>query len=549
MFDTTSTKFPRNKDLSKGIPFLLRVNFKELLSEEQRAQSEKIVCQRCGAFLTDTTDIREHENLGLVYNCVFCGTTNQLKSIPAHLSDSFEVPIDQSLERDTPHDENRKTTDIQPTGRPWIACIDTSGSMKGEPIAAVKRALCNTIDSLESSQVVPHFGLVEFNHHVFLRNLYDSSCSAIPDGLYYNVEELKHATLDIASNNFLADLRVNAGECKSFISSLVADGGTALGPAMVSSLALSEVNNAERVILLTDGQANIGIGSLEGPTSGGVAVYRYLAEAFKRNGTSVDIVGIVSGQHLQLRTLGMMSRLTRGNVYYANLTEIDESVGKLTESESIASNLRMRIITSRGTNVGEVTGVDASDAYDLIDAGQANLSKVSAQDEMYVAIEGDTAESDEISVQVQISYVDNDGRRRNRIFSKNIPTTDDKLEFVDSMDPTIPATYAVQKSAIGQINDETGEIKADTEILTDMAHKLRSVGTDSTYASRFNVAASKLHSMISIIHENIRRWHDRNVCHFMAPIYQYAEADYKFVEAMSRARMTRNQLFQDSPRA
>ena len=543
MFETSATRFPRQKNLAKGIPFLLRVNFQELLLPDISIGSEKIVCTKCGAFLTTATDIKSDEKIGFFFECVFCGTLNNLAIKPTHLSNSLEIPLSQSVVQALDDSDLEEPTPDQPTGRPWIACIDTSGSMQGPPIVAVKRSLGTTLDSLKASKNIPSFGLVEFNYHVHILNLTDGSRTTIPAELYFNIDEMKQKTLDGVSTEFLADLESNIDACKSYINSLRADGGTALGPALVSSLALAEAWNAERVILLTDGMANIGIGALEGPTSGGARFYQLFAQSCRNLGISIDIVGVVSGQHLQLKTLGILSRLTRGNMYYTNPIEIGSAIDDIASTESIASDLRMRIVSSKPLKINDASGFDPIEVEGLIEMGQTNLSNVSLRDEVYVALEANTVLDSDVSIQLQLSYLDKEGKRRNRIFSANIPIADNEQEFIDSIDPTIPATFAVQKSATGYIADGEGNQQIETDVLQEMSKTLRNVGKHSKNESRFRISANRLTEMVSIIYERIGRWRERNVMHFIAPVYRFAQADYEFVDAIRRSRMTRDELF------
>jgi len=48
------------------------------------------------------------------------------------------------------------------------------------------------------------------------------------------------------------------------ISSLEEGGATALGPALLMAVAMASQVKGSKVILCTDGQANVGLGSLEG---------------------------------------------------------------------------------------------------------------------------------------------------------------------------------------------------------------------------------------------------------------------------------------------
>lgn len=545
MFETSSTKYPKTKEIAREIPFLMRINFLELLKQDITVSSEKVTCERCGAFLSNLNDIREQEGIGLVYQCVFCGTINQLKSRPENVSNAIEI----SLSDHETEDSELGVTDlseIQPSGKPWIAVIDTSGSMQNEPIAAVKRSLCTTLDSLKNAECTPLFGLIEFNYGVNVINLHGGHSVSFPRSLGQDIDGLRNIALEKVSKEFAIDLNSGLNECKSIINSLVANGGTALGPAMVVSQVLAERWNAERVILLTDGQANIGVGSLEGPMAGGVSIYRQLAEAFRKTGTSVDIVGVLSNQFLHLRTLGIMSRMTRGNMFYVNPLEIDMALKEASTVQSIATDLRIRVLNSGQCKIADATGVDVTDSHSLIETGQADLTNVSIQDEVYISLEGEDEVNPDVSVQLQISYLDLEGQRKNRIFSMNIPITENESEFIDSLDPRIPATYAVQKSAMERIKRGNAQTSSENDILREMETVLVGAGRNARNGQLFDAAARKLRQITNAVRSRMQRFEAHAMCYCMPPLRGQVAEDYSFVESLKLAKISRDELFSNA---
>ncbi len=107
--------------------------------------------------------------------------------------------------------------------------------------------------------------------------------------------------------------------------SLEETGPTALGPALVTAVAMAaEGNPGSMVVLCTDGLANVGLGAFDEVKSEEEskkldAFYEGLGEFAKAAGVSVSIVSI-EGEECNIDTLSRISEITGGNVERVNPT-------------------------------------------------------------------------------------------------------------------------------------------------------------------------------------------------------------------------------------
>lgn len=109
---------------------------------------------------------------------------------------------------------------------------------------------------------------------------------------------------------------------------VVEHGGTALGPALLLSIALAGKQPGSHVVLCTDGKANVGIGSLEDDEDNINLVYTQLAELAKVMGVVVSVVSII-GSECKLDHLGTVATETNGEVDRVNPEELVKQKGKL----------------------------------------------------------------------------------------------------------------------------------------------------------------------------------------------------------------------------
>jgi Mg-chelatase subunit ChlD len=69
-------------------------------------------------------------------------------------------------------------------------------------------------------------------------------------------------------------------------------GATALGPALLLGIAIAGARPASKVIVCTDGLANVGLGSLEGAVDKFSPYYIELAEQAKLKGVTVSVISL-----------------------------------------------------------------------------------------------------------------------------------------------------------------------------------------------------------------------------------------------------------------
>ncbi|KAA0264201.1 MAG: VWA domain-containing protein [Chlorobiota bacterium] len=164
--------------------------------------------------------------------------------------------------------------------------IDRSGSMHGRKLEYVKEAAKNFIAQMKDDDTV---SLVSFDDKVTV------DLPAAP------VKEHSRVAGDVIG-------RMHPGG-STFLS-----GGYEAGVKPARKMLKEEITS--RVILLTDGEANVGETRLEALTG--------LAAAFQQNGVSTSTVGVGEGFNEQL--LGAMAEAGQGNTYYIETPEEAHSV-------------------------------------------------------------------------------------------------------------------------------------------------------------------------------------------------------------------------------
>jgi hypothetical protein len=246
---------------------------------------------------------------------------------------------------------------------------------------------------------------------------------------------------------------------------------TALGPAMVAGYVIMK-DRGGRIILLTDGLANEGVGALEGSSTTGAQLYEDLAIKAANASIIIDVVGIKDpSAFMALEALAVMPMQTGGTMFYAQASEIAAAMSSSSSGKIVARGVKMRVIAPEDVEVVEVSGLGGTGAEQLKQG--IRIGSVTEDREVYVRL-APTAKvkEKEVPIQVQVSYMDEEGNQRMRVMTKRVKVTDDAKPIIETLDVELPATYAVQRAGEEQYR---GEVAKSKKILENTQNAYRAV--------------------------------------------------------------------------
>jgi hypothetical protein len=443
MLRTSSEAFPATKKLMSDIPYVLRVEFGELAHDVTKIVGKPIACQKCGGFLISVDQVREDEKVGKHFTCAFCGTLNTIGGEVFLAGEDTDFLLAPPPER-----TGTGTGSMSVGGKSFLALIDVSGSMAGANLSAVKRSLTTSIDSLAANSPDTFFGLIEFESSVLFRNLETGDALQLPLGSFPNYESIVDSTKRMLDSIELVQIGKNSEKLKKHVSSLRDQGGTALGPAVAMASVIAKHRNVGRVVLLTDGLANEGIGALEGyqvtPAS---TFYEQLGKEFMDLGTAVDVVGIASGAGMELKTLGLLAEATGGQMYYVTPNELDKSISELAGATLLGRDVEVKLVTPEGVKVKDASGVSRAVIDELTKKKESKIGVVGENHELYFEVEPEhEIKASEVPIQVQVEYTDEEGARRVRAVTTTLKVAKKEGDVMETLDPTLGATFVTQKA-------------------------------------------------------------------------------------------------------
>ena len=443
MLKTSSESFPASKRMMSDIPYVLRVEFRDLARDVTKITGKPIACYKCGGYLLSVDQIEDDPKVGKHFVCAFCGTLNVIEGeviVAGYDADFIVTP---------PPDKTETTTDmIAAVGRSFLALIDVSGSMSGANLAAVKRSLNTSIDSLAANSPDTLFGLIEFESSVLSRNMETGEAIKLPVDSFHSLDMIMESTKKLLDRIKMVPVGKNSAKLKKHVKALRDQGGTALGPAVGMAYVLAKHRNVDRVVLLTDGLANEGIGALEGyqvtPAS---KYYENMGHMYREIGTALDVVGIASISGMELKTLGLLPEATGGQMYYVKPNELDRSLSDLAGASLLGRDVEVKLITPLGVKIKDASGVSRAVIEDFRKRSEGKIGVVGENHELYFQIEPeDELKVEEIPVQVQVTYTDEEGARRVRAVTTKLKVAKKEAELFETLDPTVGATFVTQKA-------------------------------------------------------------------------------------------------------
>jgi hypothetical protein len=443
MLRTSSEAFPASKDVLSDIPYVLRVEFSHLTHETTKIVGKPIACHKCNGFLLSVDQIQDNPKVGKHFICPFCGTLNVIEGEVVVAGDDTDFVIEPPRIK-----TGSETGAVSAGGRSFLALIDVSGSMSGANLAAVKRSLNTSIDSLASNAPETMFGLIEFESSVIARNLDSGEPVQLPQASFASLDAIMESTKKLLDKIKLVNIGKNAKKLKGHIQALRDQGGTALGPAVAMAYVVAKHRDVGRVVLLTDGLANEGIGALEGyQVTPANKYYEDLGKMFLEIGASVDVVGIASGAGMELKTLGLLPEATGGQMYYVTPNELDRSISELAGASMLGRDVEVRLVTPPGISIKDASGVSRAVVDTLKKKSESKIGAVGENNELYfeIAPNKEIKES-EVPIQVQVTYTDEEGSRRIRAVTATLKVSKKEAEIMSTLDPTVGATFVTQKA-------------------------------------------------------------------------------------------------------
>jgi len=474
-FSNLATKEAKEDDF----PLIAALNFGKIQAPKEFS-AKPILCTNCQSMLADPTELKS-SGTGYTFECRFCMHKND---VPKVIGDEFLGIITQSQTPEsapamsaadlcflldqikTDKNDLLKALELkkQAAGIPiQVAVIDNSGSMSGGKLEAVKHALIQAVHELTADHPKTNFVLVPFSTNVDVLVNPDLQ-ENIPDGPHFFKEDLMTAKVaDILKKGPLVSIEKIYEKWTTIIKAMHTSSSTALGPALyIGTQVISESQKQEKVkaggkvLLLTDGLANVGIGSVEqlkGPEDKNRIFYHRVAEFCVQNNIIVDIIAVRDndgGNTVALDIIGKVTDYTGGQMVFITAEQIESAFGEIHRTNYIARNVALKVFAPAFLQLVEIQGAELLESLPTKNGVPIRLGAIYADREIYLKFkQKDTKHpiGTKVPIQYQLDYLDNTNAHRIRLFQQNIEITANSKDFEKNFDAKVASAYEMARAA------------------------------------------------------------------------------------------------------
>jgi len=234
--------------------------------------------------------------------------------------------------------------------------------------------------------------------------------------------------------------------------SLEETGPTALGPALLTAVSMAQNSKGSKVIVCTDGLANIGLGAFDRINDEDERAevgkwYEMVGNLAKLNGVTIDVISI-KGSECALEDLGQATEITGGEVIRVDPLELTKNFSTILASPIIAAKVSCTFFLHKGLNF---RNEDIAEGQHKV---TRDLGNVTADSEIFFEYDIRASHVSKyrklksLPFQVQITFTKLDGMKCLRVLSKAQPITTNRRMAEKNVQMDLLASNVAHQSAV-----------------------------------------------------------------------------------------------------
>jgi len=321
----------------------------------------------------------------------------------------------------------------------------------------VLAAIENQLLEMKSEFPKRRVGLVTFDNEVNIVGDGKQVPETVTGDKLYNYDVLQQIGQENGQKLISTTVKDSAETLIKKFEQLKESGKTALGPALLISIGLAtKGKQGSKVILCTDGLANIGLGEMDTPEGLAKAdeFFTRLAHLAKESGISISVISI-KGEGCKLDIIGKLADMTSGSLTRVDPEQITSQFANIMKEEVLGTQVDLKLRLHNGLRFRKEAEENLKERQGLF---QKNVGNVTAKTELTFEYElrpdeelmefgVDLAKLETVPFQAQIIYTSTNGDRLMRVITKKLKTTQNQQEAEADIKLNVMATRALQNQA------------------------------------------------------------------------------------------------------
>ncbi|XP_054916872.1 circularly permutated Ras protein 1-like [Poeciliopsis prolifica] len=431
-----------------------------------------VICGKCSAALSCLSSVWKK-----LWVCEFCGYENGVDESLAQVCVGQRAGVrtdDLYLPRMSEDDyQNLEDTMV-------VFCVDISGSMTVTTevtsdsgsmlhisrLEGIQDALQKTLTF--TLQQTPHrrVALVTFNDEVVIYGDGTRTPLTIKDWALVDYEHIWKQALGYSVPHCIAETYQHLTQR---VKELRENGATALGPAALASVALASKYPGSKVILCTDGRANIGLGDMEQVLSCNAEAsyfYRQLSLQAVEKGIIISVMSF-KRTDCCLADIGRLADVTGGRVNIVSIGTMATEIQSISEDNVLATSVTATLLAPDGVyfpyedennhklvrEIGNVTkGLEITFQFAV------------KPDYMEYCLQRNT-----LPFQLQLSFKSRDQQKVTRIITEQRPVTTSSKILLGGLNTAVLAVHCAQLCASltmdGRVAEAQRQLAAQQDLL------------------------------------------------------------------------------------
>ncbi|XP_051995962.1 circularly permutated Ras protein 1 isoform X2 [Xyrauchen texanus] len=381
-----------------------------------------------------------------------------------------------------------------------VLCVDISGSMSvtseifpGNSMRSptyiprmqgVQEALQMVLSSLQKTSPLRRVALVTFNNEVMVYGDGTGAPVFLRDWALLDYDYLKKEGENYNTPHCIAE---TIQPLTQKIKELREHGGTALGPAALVSVAMASQFTGSKVIICTDGRANIGLGQLEQESTHcpvhSPYFYNQLAYYAAEKGVIVSVMTF-EGEDCCLAEVGRLADHTGGRINIVNIGTVATEIQSAIADNVLATNVMATLLTPDGIyfpyeeddnrlvrEIGNVT-----DGVEITFQFAVRPEKVES-----------FQTSDRVPFQLQLSFRTRDFQKVMRVITQQKRVTTSSWVWAGSLNMSVLDVHCAQLCARltmeGRVQEAQRQLRAQQDLLKYISEQKPSPKEESIYGN------------------------------------------------------------------